>query len=294
MRNVTLPEDLRIYAPNEFEARTLYQEIFAEKVYSSYGIRVADGDCVFDVGANIGLYSIFLARAHRDLTIFAFEPIPQTFAILEKNIESLTKGSRIKLFNIGLSKEPGSARFELDRFLSFTATMRAEEVDSCVRKDAGMRAWAEAGVYDFRKLGFLSPGFARRLQSVLRRPLVGRLVAAVMFSLLCLAALRKKLFLQKIDCPLKTVSEVIREHRLGAIDLIKIDVEGSEWDVIEGIAEEDWPKIKQFVVEAHDVDGRVEKMRSAFEARGYLTAVSQEDWGIHKLINAFTIYAARG
>jgi hypothetical protein len=74
---------------------------------------------------------------------------------------------------------------------------------------------------------------------------------------------------------------------------VKIDVEGSEWNVLEGIAEEDWPKIRQFVVEAHDVDGRVEKMRSVFENRGYRTVVSQEDWELHKLINAFTLIAVR-
>ena len=76
----------------------------------------------------------------------------------------------------------------------------------------------------------------------------------------------KKLFLQRIECELKTISDVIRERQVATIALVKIDVEGSEWDVIEGIAEEDWPKIRQFVVEAHDVDGRVEKMRSVFEA----------------------------
>jgi hypothetical protein len=63
--------------------------------------------------------------------------------------------------------------------------------------------------------------------------------------------------------------------------------------VIEGIAEEDWPKIRQFVVEAHDVEGRVEKLRSVFESRGYRTVVSQEDWELHKLINAFTLIAVR-
>ncbi|MGH9849844.1 MAG: hypothetical protein ACREBD_08295 [Blastocatellia bacterium] len=47
------------------------------------------------------------------------------------------------------------------------------------------------------------------------------------------------------------------------------------------------------LVEVHDYDGRVQRMKPIFESRGFLTIVSQEDWEAHKLINAFTIYAVR-
>jgi len=293
MRSVVLSNGLKIFAPNELEARALYREIFTEKTYSSHGVSVTDGDCVFDVGANIGLYSIFLAQSYRDLKIYAFEPIPKTFSILRKNADTLINGSQLELFNIGLSNKSGRVLFEFDRFASLTATMRPEEVQSCVRKDAGMRAWAAAGISDLQKISVLSPKFAARLLNALSKPLVGWLVAAAMMSLIVLSLIRKRIFLQKIECDLKTISDVIRERQVATIALVKIDVEGSEWDVIEGIAEEDWPKIRQFVVEAHDVDGRVEKMKSVFESRGYRTVVSQEDWELHKLINAFTLIAVR-
>jgi hypothetical protein len=293
MRSVVLPNNLRIFAPNQIEARALYREIFTEKTYSSHGITVSDGDCIFDVGANIGLYSIFLTQTYRNLKLFAFEPIPQTFSTLGKNVGRYMNGSQVKLFNFGLSSKSGRTRFEFDRFASLAATMRPEVVNGCVRKDAGMREWARAGISDLQKISVLSPGFADRLLTALPKPLIGELVTAVMISILFLSLTRKKLFLRKIECELKTISEVIREHRVSAIDLMKIDVEGSELDVIEGIAETDWPKIRQFVVEAHDFDARVEKIRSIFENRGYETVVSQEEWEVHKLINTFTIYAVR-
>jgi len=293
MQSVVLPNELKIYAPSVIEARALYREIFTEKTYTTHGITVSDGDCVFDVGANIGLYSIFLSQSHRDLQIFAFEPIPQTFSILEKNLGASPHGSQIKLFNIGLSRQSGRSQFEFDRFATISATMRPEEVDGCVRKDAGMREWARAGISDLRKISVLSPGFADHLLAALPKPFIGTLVTAVMTILLFLSLFRKRLFLQKIECELKTISEVIRESHIATIALMKIDVEGSELDIIEGIAEEDWPRIKQFVVEAHDFDGRVEKMKSIFESRGYQTVVSQEEWELHKLINAYTIYAVR-
>jgi hypothetical protein len=59
MRSVALPNDLKIYASSKLEAQALYREIFTEKTYRSHGIKVSDGDCMFDSGANIGLYSIF-------------------------------------------------------------------------------------------------------------------------------------------------------------------------------------------------------------------------------------------
>jgi hypothetical protein len=156
-----------------------------------------------------------------------------------------------------------------------------------------MREWARAGISDLEKVSVISPAFSQRLLTALPKPIVGTLITTVMMALLFLSLLRKKLFMQRIDCELKTISEVIEEHQIPTIDLLKIDVEGSELNVVEGIAEEDWPKIRQFVVEAHDYDGRVEKMKSIFESRGYRTVVCQEDWELHKLINAFTIYAVR-
>jgi len=293
MKSVVLPNDLQIYAPNQIEAKALYQEIFTEKTYSSHGVKISDGDCIFDIGANIGLYSIFLTQSHRDLKIFAFEPIPQTFSILEKNVARGQNDSQVKLFNCGLSRKSGSGRFEFDRFASISATMRPEEVRACVRKDAGMYDWARAGISDLRKVSFLSDQFSDRLLAALPKPVVGKMIVIVMCALLLLTLLRKKFFLKKINCELRTISEVMREHNIEGVALMKIDVEGSELEVIEGIADEDWPRIRQCVVEVHDFDGRVEKMRSIFEERGYQTVVDQEEWGIHKLINIFTIYAVR-
>ena len=293
MQSVILSNDLKIYAPNEFEARALYRQIFTEKTYSSHGIEISDGDCIFDIGANIGLYSIFLTQSHRDLKIFAFEPIPQTFSILEKNVARDQNGSQVKLFNFGLSRKSGSGQFEFDRFASFSATMRPAEVSACVRKDAGMYDWARAAISDLRKVSFLSDEFSDRLMAALPKPVVGKMVVIVIYALLLLTLLRKKLFLKKIKCELRTISEVMSEHNIEGVALMKIDAEGSELEVIEGIADEDWPKIRQCVVEVHDFDGRVEKMRSIFEGRGYQTVVDQEPWGVHKLLNLFMVYAVR-
>jgi 31-O-methyltransferase len=293
MRTVALPNGLRVIAPSRIEAATLYREIYTAQTYTRHGVRVSDGDCVFDVGANIGLYSVFLSESHRGLRIFAFEPVPHIFSALERNAGQHLAGSRASLFNLGLSDRRGAAVFEYDRYATLTATMRPAEVRSCVRRGAGMSAWARAGILDLQRIDAIPGGLADFLLRALSAPVAGSLLAAAMTALLLCSLVRKRVFLRRVECRLTTVSEVIREHRLETVDLIKIDVEGSEPDVINGIAEADWPKIRQLVVEVHDVAGRVAAMKSLFESRGYCTTLDQEEWEVHKLINVYTLYAVR-
>jgi FkbM family methyltransferase len=293
MQSFVLPNGMSIYAQSEIGAATLYHEIFTQQSYLRHGVEVSDGDCVFDVGANVGLFSIFLAQSRRGLRLFAFEPIRQTFSLLERNVGAHLSGSHASLFNNGLSSRPGTARFEYDRFLSPAATMYPKEVNDCVRPGTGMRDWAKAGVMDLQSISKLSDRQAQLLLKALSAPVLGWFVTMAIITVLLGSIVRKKVFLQHPECQLKTVSEVIRERDVDKIDLMKIDVEGSELDIIHGIEPEDWPKIRQLVVEVHDIDGRVETMRSIFESHGYRTIVEPCEWETLKLINNFTIFAVR-
>lgn len=50
-------------------------------------LRIEPGDVLFDVGANIGWYSLVLDRMAPDgADIYAFEPEPRNFALLEENL----------------------------------------------------------------------------------------------------------------------------------------------------------------------------------------------------------------
>jgi acyl carrier protein len=79
-----------------------------------------------------------------------------------------------------------------------------------------------------------------------------------------------------LDCELKTLSGVIAEHKVERIDLLKIDVEKSELDVLKGVADSDWTKIDQIVVEVHDLNGRVARVSELLKSHGYWVAVEQE------------------
>lgn len=71
---------------------------------------VKDNATVFDIGANVGWYSINLAAANRNAAIHAFEPIPKTFSALQKNV-TLNRLNNVTLNNFGLSNHPGEFPF---------------------------------------------------------------------------------------------------------------------------------------------------------------------------------------
>ncbi len=63
---------------------------------------------VADIGANIGLHSILLAKGGYD--VHAYEPDPQTFEILKRNL-ALNKCSSVHAYNEAVSSESGELEF---------------------------------------------------------------------------------------------------------------------------------------------------------------------------------------
>ena len=70
-------------------------------------------DTFWDIGANIGSYTILAAGAAGARAV-AIEPIPSTFAILRANIRLNDLDDKVLLINGGLAAEPGTLRFTGD------------------------------------------------------------------------------------------------------------------------------------------------------------------------------------
>jgi FkbM family methyltransferase len=71
---------------------------------------IEDDFVFFDIGANIGWYSINLALAHRFVQIHSFEPIPTTYKYLERNLK-LNHLSNVITYNFGFSDRSGEFDF---------------------------------------------------------------------------------------------------------------------------------------------------------------------------------------
>ena len=87
LRRLTLPDGLEVFSLNADETRFVHLEVFVARCYLQHGMVLQDGDCVFDVGANIGLATVFFHRERRNVRIFAFEPSPAACECLRGNIE---------------------------------------------------------------------------------------------------------------------------------------------------------------------------------------------------------------
>ncbi|WP_308189135.1 non-ribosomal peptide synthetase/type I polyketide synthase [Nostoc mirabile] len=255
-----LPNGMVIAHLNKNETEFVYKELWEEQAYLKHGITINKGDCIFDVGANIGLFTLFVGQICKDVSIYAFEPIPPVFDLLRINTEGY--GLNVKLFNLGLSNETKSDTFTYYPQVSVIsgrfadADQEREVIKSFLLKQQNIVANETA-----LSSQAIDELLAERLQS------------------------------QQFTCHLRTISDVIGEHGVERIDLLKIDVEKSEQDVLSGIQQEDWQKIQQIVVEVHNIDGRLEEIAALLKKHGYDLTIEQdtllEDTGL------YNIYARR-
>jgi len=74
---------------------------------------VRPGGVALDVGANIGLTTVMIARGHAG-PVHAFEPHPETFAFLERTVRANAL-SDVVLVNRALGRAPGTLPFFVDR-----------------------------------------------------------------------------------------------------------------------------------------------------------------------------------
>ena len=69
---------------------------------------------VLDIGANIGNHSVYWSKYSKADVIHGFEPVPQTFSILERNIALNGLEGKVSCHNFGLGKE--SSRGSIAQF----------------------------------------------------------------------------------------------------------------------------------------------------------------------------------
>ena len=241
-----LPNGMTVIHQNQSETYFMYREVFEEASYLAPEIMLPRSACVFDVGANIGLFSLQVGQAVEDATVYAFEPIPATYDCLRLNAELYP--ADVRTFNCGVSRENGEATFTYYPHVSLISGRYA---------DAG----EEQDV----------------LKAFLRNQQQEGAIATALSGEQLDELLEDRLAHEQVTCRLRTLSDVIREEGIEQIDLLKIDVEKSELDVLAGLEDEDWKKVRQIVMEVHDVGGLREQVTALLEKRGFEVVARQED-----------------
>ncbi|MDO8527442.1 MAG: FkbM family methyltransferase [Deltaproteobacteria bacterium] len=68
---------------------------------------VKDGDLFFDIGANIGVYSLYAAFRHPNLKGIAFEPEYSNLHLLKENVMKNNLEKRVEVFGVALGNKVG-------------------------------------------------------------------------------------------------------------------------------------------------------------------------------------------
>jgi hypothetical protein len=79
---------------------------------------------------------------------------------------------------------------------------------------------------------------------------------------------------KKISVPAKSLSVIIEENKLDKIDLLKLDCEGSEYDIIYNTDRAVFLKIGMMVIEVHQIDKEQNNLASLdhyLQSLGYET-----------------------
>ena len=82
------------------------KETFLDKFYEHYGFELQDGWQVIDIGAGLGEYTLDAAHGYPNSEVYAFEPFPPSYELLQTNIKQ-NKLENIKSFPQAVGPERG-------------------------------------------------------------------------------------------------------------------------------------------------------------------------------------------
>lgn len=146
---------------------------------------IKDSKVIFDLGANIGVFSVYAASLKKDVKIYSFEPDPENYKRLLSNIH-LNNLSNISPFQLACS-----------------------DVNSKMK---------------------LYIGSDHRARSLAKKT--------------------KKY----IEVPTNTLASLFNKNRIKQCDLLKIDIEGSEYPLFFKTKEQFLHKVKNILMEYHNLD----------------------------------------
>ncbi|MEU6540194.1 amino acid adenylation domain-containing protein [Streptomyces sp. NPDC047000] len=239
----TLPNGLVVAAHSRSDVEFLYTEIFEQREYVQGGIRIPDGGTVVDVGAHVGMFSMFVGSTAPTAKIYAFEPVPELARYLDVN--SRLHGLNAEILQCAVGGGGGTTAFTYLPEVSILSGRYAGGTDDREMLKRFIRARSQAPAPD-------APGAGTQLTAADLDELLDDRLQGV-----------------RMKVPQCSLSQFIREKSVSAIDLLKIDAEKSELDILRGIDAVHWPIIGQVVAEVHDRDDHIAEATALLRAAGF-------------------------
>ena len=88
------------------------KETFLDRFYENYGFALQPGWNVIDIGAGIGDYTLYAATAQPNVQVYAFEPYPESYALMQENLH-LNKIANARIFDKAIAAASGELVLDL-------------------------------------------------------------------------------------------------------------------------------------------------------------------------------------
>jgi FkbM family methyltransferase len=100
-----------------FKVRTpmdiwIIKEICLDHQYEQASVEIQDGWTVLDIGAGLGDFAVHIAKSRPHCTVYAYEPFPQSFALLQENLR-LNGVQNVQAFPYAISAQSGPVCFHI-------------------------------------------------------------------------------------------------------------------------------------------------------------------------------------
>lgn len=264
MKKIKMLDGTPIYCMAKSEALVLDDHV---KGYLKHGIALKEGAVVVDVGANIGVFGIRASKWYHKMELHCFEPVPQIYKILSKNAE-LSQNPFFYTYQLGLGAKQDALNFT---YFPNSPALSTSNPDLWEKDPQAFIQAVKGSIHnapDSFWWARIIPGFA------------------IPFIAWYLRKGKKQ-----VVCKVCSLSDVIFDKNIEVIDLLKIDCEGQEWDVLLGIEDQHWPIIKSVVMEVHDIDDRLVRVKQLLMERGFSQVTAEKEKALEQtdLVNVFAL-----
>ncbi len=215
---------------------SVFGEIFVEREYKILEpVIVSARAPIIDIGAHVGMFSIYCAVLNPTMQIFAYEPDEANFAAMKENLK-LNNVKNVTMKNVAVGGEMGQRVLYMSKDSHNHSLLGAEVAGD---------------------------------QSVPGRDFSGeeKLVSVV------------------------TLEKIIQQNRLASVSLVKMDCEGAEFEILEGMDADSFAIVENFYVECHRYTYEMNPVRleGIFKKNGFKV----ETWSNHYDKRMGFIWASR-
>jgi FkbM family methyltransferase len=124
--------------------------VYIHNLYSRLIGHIEEASVCVDVGAHIGIFSVFAANKAKNVKVYSYEPSPENFTLLKENIRLNNLNKRIYPFMLGICGKRGKRKLFLNGQDFVSCTLFPEQLNK--KKHITIECITLKDAFDFNKI----------------------------------------------------------------------------------------------------------------------------------------------